>query len=206
MAEPTGLDDLPQATVVRPKRARISVIWIIPILAAIVAIGIAVQRILSEGPTITIIFSAAEGIEAGKTAHQVQGREHRPGHEGRAELRLHQGARHREDRQACRRADGRRCEVLGRAAEHQPERSLRAQHVALGQLHRFRARQVDGTVRTASSGSTWHRSLPGSRAGCSCSPRAISGRSKSARRSTIAACRSVRSPPTTLPPTASRFR
>jgi paraquat-inducible protein B len=60
-------DELPQATVVPPKRSRISVIWIIPILAAVVAIGIAVQRILSEGPTITIVFTAAEGIEAGKT-------------------------------------------------------------------------------------------------------------------------------------------
>ena len=49
------------------RRARISVVWIIPILAAVVAIGIAVQRILSEGPTITIVFKIAEGIEAGKT-------------------------------------------------------------------------------------------------------------------------------------------
>ena len=67
MAEPGDLDGLPQATVVPPKRGRISVIWIIPILAALVAIGIAVQRIRSEGPTIEIVFSAAEGIEAGKT-------------------------------------------------------------------------------------------------------------------------------------------
>src|SRR5690349_18268563 len=67
MAEPTGPENLPQATVVAPKRGRISVIWIIPILAAAVAIGIAVQRILSEGPTITIVFTAAEGIEPGKT-------------------------------------------------------------------------------------------------------------------------------------------
>jgi paraquat-inducible protein B len=67
MADPGDLDRLPQATVVPRKRGRISVIWIIPILAAVVAIGIAVQRILSEGPTITIVFSAAEGIEAGKT-------------------------------------------------------------------------------------------------------------------------------------------
>src|SRR5512135_1843793 len=67
MTEPTDLERLPQATAVPPKRTRISVIWIIPILAAVVAIGIAVQRILSEGPTITIIFKAAEGIEAGKT-------------------------------------------------------------------------------------------------------------------------------------------
>ena len=67
MAEPGDLDHLPQATVVPPKRGRISIIWIIPILAAVVAIGIAIQRIRSEGPTITIVFTAAEGIEAGKT-------------------------------------------------------------------------------------------------------------------------------------------
>jgi len=67
MAEPGDPDNLPQATVVPPKRGRISVIWIIPILAAAVAIGIAVQRILSEGPTITIVFTAPEGIEPGKT-------------------------------------------------------------------------------------------------------------------------------------------
>jgi len=42
-------------------------VWIIPIFAAVVAIGIAIQRIMSEGPTITIIFKAAEGVEAGKT-------------------------------------------------------------------------------------------------------------------------------------------
>ncbi|HXX83285.1 MAG TPA: MlaD family protein [Casimicrobiaceae bacterium] len=67
MAEPSDLGNLPRATVEPPKRTRISVIWIIPILAALVAIGIAVQRIRSEGPTITIAFAAAEGIEAGKT-------------------------------------------------------------------------------------------------------------------------------------------
>ncbi|MEO5765202.1 MAG: MlaD family protein, partial [Casimicrobiaceae bacterium] len=67
MPEPTNLDALPQATAVPPKRGRISVIWIIPILAALVAIGIGVQRILREGPTITIVFQAGDGIEAGKT-------------------------------------------------------------------------------------------------------------------------------------------
>jgi len=67
LAEPVDLNHLPQATVVPPKRGRISLIWVIPILAAIVAIGIAVQRIRSEGPTITIVFTAAEGVEAGKT-------------------------------------------------------------------------------------------------------------------------------------------
>ncbi len=67
MADETNLNDLPQANVVRRKRLRLSVVWIIPILAAVVAIGIAAQRYLSQGPTISISFNAAAGIEAGKT-------------------------------------------------------------------------------------------------------------------------------------------
>ena len=68
MAQDPELPSVPQATVVPGRRARISVVWIIPILAAVVAIGIAVQRVLSEGPSITIVFKAAEGLEAGKTS------------------------------------------------------------------------------------------------------------------------------------------
>ncbi len=67
MAETYSESDLPQARVTPGKRKRISVIWIIPILAAVVALGIAVNRIMKEGPTITIEFREAEGIEAGKT-------------------------------------------------------------------------------------------------------------------------------------------
>jgi paraquat-inducible protein B len=67
MAENTDRDNLPQAMVVPKKGTRISVVWIIPILAAVVALGIAIQRVLSEGPTISIIFKVAEGLEAGKT-------------------------------------------------------------------------------------------------------------------------------------------
>lgn len=67
MADEPDLDSLPQAVVTRKKRLRISIIWIIPLLAALVAIGIVVQRVRSEGPTITIVFKDAEGIEAGKT-------------------------------------------------------------------------------------------------------------------------------------------
>jgi paraquat-inducible protein B len=67
MPDDPNLEDLPRAVVVPRRRARISVVWIIPILAAVVAIGIAVQRVLNEGPTITIVFKAAAGLEAGKT-------------------------------------------------------------------------------------------------------------------------------------------
>jgi paraquat-inducible protein B len=67
MADDKDLNELPQATVVRRKRGRVSAVWIIPILAAVVALGIVVQRVLSEGPSIYIIFKSAQGIEAGKT-------------------------------------------------------------------------------------------------------------------------------------------
>src|SRR3954469_18879562 len=67
MPENIDRDDLPQATVVRKKGTRVSVVWIIPILAAVVAIGIAIQRVMSQGPTITVVFKAAQGLEAGKT-------------------------------------------------------------------------------------------------------------------------------------------
>jgi paraquat-inducible protein B len=60
-------DNFPQAAVMRNKRFRISIVWIIPILAAAVAIGIAIQRLRNEGPTISIVFKSAAGIEAGKT-------------------------------------------------------------------------------------------------------------------------------------------
>jgi len=64
---PRSTEELPRATVARRKRTHISVVWVIPVLAAVVALGVAAQRILSEGPTVRIEFAAAQGIEAGKT-------------------------------------------------------------------------------------------------------------------------------------------
>src|SRR5262245_40377602 len=67
MPDPSDPSQLPRATAVPPSRARISVVSIFPLLDAVVAIGIAVHRVLSEGPTITIVLTAAPGVEAGKT-------------------------------------------------------------------------------------------------------------------------------------------
>jgi paraquat-inducible protein B len=67
MTEPSDFADLPQAESQPVKKRRISVVWVVPIVAALVSVGIAVQRYLSEGPTIRITFLNAEGIEAGKT-------------------------------------------------------------------------------------------------------------------------------------------
>ncbi len=68
MTEKTDMPNLPQAEAVPERKNRISAVWIIPVVAALVGVGIAVQRILSEGPTIRITFESGEGIEAGKTA------------------------------------------------------------------------------------------------------------------------------------------
>ncbi|MDI9569173.1 MAG: MlaD family protein [Pseudomonadota bacterium] len=67
MSETSQANDIPDAVIAPPKRIRFSVVWIIPIIAALVAAGIAVERILNEGPTIEISFKVAEGVEAGKT-------------------------------------------------------------------------------------------------------------------------------------------
>ena len=67
MTDHTDINNVPEAVAVPKKRMRFSVVWIIPVVAAIVAVGIAVQQILTKGPTITIVFKEAEGIEAGKT-------------------------------------------------------------------------------------------------------------------------------------------
>jgi paraquat-inducible protein B len=44
-----------------------SLIWLIPILAAVIGISLAVKTWVQRGPEITIIFNSAEGLEAGKT-------------------------------------------------------------------------------------------------------------------------------------------
>ena len=50
----------------RPHR-RLAAIWIVPIIAMLVGLGLAVQAIMARGPEITLDFSHAEGLEAKKT-------------------------------------------------------------------------------------------------------------------------------------------
>ena len=58
--------------VARPRvsssRYRPSLIWIVPVVAALVSLSLLVQSWMSAGPQITIKFQNATGIEAGKTA------------------------------------------------------------------------------------------------------------------------------------------
>jgi paraquat-inducible protein B len=64
---------VPQARAVAKKQTRFSFVWIIPIVAALAGAWVAVTRILSEGPKITIVFQSADGLEAGKTKINYRG-------------------------------------------------------------------------------------------------------------------------------------
>lgn len=60
------------ASLPSPKRERQrdwlpSLVWLIPILAAIIGIALMVKILVDRGPVITISFRTAEGLEAGKT-------------------------------------------------------------------------------------------------------------------------------------------
>jgi len=59
-------DDLPQP-VVRKSKLGFSLIWLVPIVAALVGISLLVNHVMSAGPKITVTFQTAEGIEANKT-------------------------------------------------------------------------------------------------------------------------------------------
>ena len=60
-------DPIPQAVERKPGPKSLQLVWIIPILAAIIGASIALKAFWDKGPTITIQFLNGEGIEAGKT-------------------------------------------------------------------------------------------------------------------------------------------
>jgi len=59
--------ELPQVQVRPSGQRRISSVWIIPIVAAMLAGGLAWRTLSERGPTITLSFDNADGLEAGKT-------------------------------------------------------------------------------------------------------------------------------------------
>ncbi|TFG94569.1 MAG: MCE family protein [Myxococcales bacterium] len=69
----TGLPRAPESRAVARKRTHLSLVWLIPIVAAVAGAWVAVTRILAEGPEITIVFASAEGLEAGKTKIEYNG-------------------------------------------------------------------------------------------------------------------------------------
>jgi paraquat-inducible protein B len=63
----SDLADVPSAVAVSKRRRSPQLVWLIPIVAALIGGWIAVKTIFDKGPTITITFKTAEGLEAGKT-------------------------------------------------------------------------------------------------------------------------------------------
>jgi len=63
----TAAPDIPDALVDRRRRRSSQLIWLIPIVALIVGLSLAIHAYLEKGPVITISFTSGEGIEEGKT-------------------------------------------------------------------------------------------------------------------------------------------
>ena len=67
MNDQPDTDDIPQATAAPRRRWSLPLVWIIPLVAALIGGWVAVKAVLEQGPTITITFKTAEGLEAGQT-------------------------------------------------------------------------------------------------------------------------------------------
>lgn len=67
MAETPRLPDVPEAVAESARRRSLPLVWLLPVIAVVVGGWLAVQAIRDRGPTITITFRTAEGLEAGKT-------------------------------------------------------------------------------------------------------------------------------------------
>jgi paraquat-inducible protein B len=69
MAEPAGTDDalepLPQAQLA--PRSRLSIVWLIPVVALVIGGWLAYKTYSEQGPKIEIRFNSAAGLQAGKT-------------------------------------------------------------------------------------------------------------------------------------------
>lgn len=64
---PEAARPLPEAVLARQNRLRLSLVWIVPIVAVIVGVVLVVRSLVQAGPEITIEFRSADGIEPGRT-------------------------------------------------------------------------------------------------------------------------------------------
>ena len=67
MQQEPGLYGIPEAVPEPKKRFSLQLVWLIPIVAAIIGGTLVVRSYLQKGPTITISFKTGDGLEAGKT-------------------------------------------------------------------------------------------------------------------------------------------
>lgn len=66
--DPSPPSGLPAPRVVRRREWLPSLIWLIPIVAALVGVMLVVRILMERGPEIVLTFNTAEGLEANKTA------------------------------------------------------------------------------------------------------------------------------------------
>ncbi|MCM0083149.1 MlaD family protein [Geomonas sp. Red32] len=66
-SEQPTIPDIPEAVSEPKRRFSIQLVWIIPILAALIGLSLAAKAYLERGEIITITFNTGEGMEAGKT-------------------------------------------------------------------------------------------------------------------------------------------
>ena len=59
--------DLPEPDIEPSRRWLPSLVWVIPLIAALIGIALVVKSVVDRGPTISILFNSAEGLEPGKT-------------------------------------------------------------------------------------------------------------------------------------------
>ncbi len=62
-----ALDGLGASTVIPRRKWRISLVWLVPLIAALVGLSMLVQTWMTQGPVISITFRTAAGLEEGKT-------------------------------------------------------------------------------------------------------------------------------------------
>ncbi|WP_374627566.1 intermembrane transport protein PqiB [Pandoraea sp.] len=66
-APPPGVDALPTPAIEPRKRWAPSLVWLIPLVAAVIGLSLVAKALIERGPSIVIDFKTADGIEAGKT-------------------------------------------------------------------------------------------------------------------------------------------
>ncbi|QLG93127.1 MCE family protein [Pseudomonas yamanorum] len=57
----------PSSPEVRSRRFNVSLVWLVPIVAALIGLSMVVHKAMSVGPQIVVTFLTAEGLEANKT-------------------------------------------------------------------------------------------------------------------------------------------
>jgi paraquat-inducible protein B len=62
----SDLNDVPEAEV-RSRKRRISIVWLVPLVAVLIGGWLVFKALSEKGPVITMTFKSAEGLEAGKT-------------------------------------------------------------------------------------------------------------------------------------------